>query len=51
MLGFKLFKTAAIIIAWIALMRQTPNLLCNLARLRLRNRRAAAVWRAVLAAR
>lgn len=51
MLGFKRFKTAAITIAGIELLRRIRKGQFNLGRLRLRGRRAPAVWDAVLAAR
>ena len=51
MLGFKRFKTAAIAIAGIELLRRIHKGQFNLGRLRLRGRRAPAVWDAVLAAR
>ena len=50
MLGFKRFKTTAIIIAGIELLLQIRKGQFNLSRLRLRDRRAPAVWDAVLAA-
>jgi transposase-like protein len=50
MLGFKWFKTAAITIAGIELMLRIRKGQFNLCRLRLRGRRAPAVWDAVLAA-
>lgn len=50
MLGFKLSKTAAITIAGIELVLRIRNGQFNLARLRLRDRHAPAVWDAVLAA-
>jgi transposase-like protein len=49
MLGFKWFRTAAITIAGIELLRIRKGQF-NLGRLRLRDRRAPAVWDAVLAA-
>ena len=51
MLGFKRFKTAAISIAGIELLRRIHKGQFNLRRLRLRGRRAPAVWETVLAAR
>ncbi|MBW4091504.1 MAG: IS6 family transposase [Proteobacteria bacterium] len=51
MLGFKRFKTAALTIAGIELLRRIRKGQFNLGRLRLRDRRAPAVWDAVLAAR
>jgi len=50
MLGFKRFRTAAITIAGIELLRRIRKDQFNLARLRLRDRRAPAVWETVLAA-
>jgi len=50
MLGFKRFRTAAIVIAGIELLRRIRKEQFNLGRLRLRDRRAPAVWEAVLAA-
>jgi len=50
MLGFKLFKSAAITIAEIELLRRIHKGQFNLGRVRLRDRRASAVWDAVLAA-
>ena len=50
MLGFKRFRTAAITIAGIELLRRIRKDQFNLGRLRLRDRRAPAVWEAVLAA-
>ena len=50
MLGFKRFRTAAIAIAGIELLRQISKGQFNLTRLRLQDRRAPAVWDAVLAA-
>ena len=50
MLGFKRFRTAAITIAGIELLRRISKGQFNLARLRLQDRRAPAVWDAVLAA-
>jgi transposase-like protein len=49
MLGFKQFRTAAITIAGIELLRRISKGQFNLARLRLQDRRAPAVWDAVLA--
>jgi len=51
MLGFKRFRTAAITIAGIELLRRIHKGQFNLGRLRLRARRAPAVWETVLAAR
>ena len=51
MLGFKRFRTAAITIAGIELLRRIHKGHFNLGRLRLRARRAPAVWETVLAAR
>jgi transposase-like protein len=51
MLGFKRFRNAAITIAGIELLRWIRKGQFNLGRLRLRDRRAPAVWSAVLAAR
>ena len=51
MLGFKRFKTAAITIAGIDLMRKIHKDQFNLGKLRLKDRRAPVVWNAVLAAR
>lgn len=51
MLGFKRFRTAAVIVAGIELLRRIRKRQFNLGRLRLRDRRAPAVWDAVLAAR
>ena len=50
MLGFKRFKTAAVPIAGIELLLRIRKGQFNLSRLRLRDRRAPAVWDAVLAA-
>ena len=50
MLGFKRFKTAAIMIAGIELLRRIQKGQFNLGRLRLKDRRAPSVWNAVLAA-
>ncbi|HTW68875.1 MAG TPA: DDE-type integrase/transposase/recombinase [Acetobacteraceae bacterium] len=50
MLGFKWFRTAAITIAGIELLLRIHKGQFNLGRLRLRDRRAPAVWNAVLAA-
>jgi transposase-like protein len=50
MLGFKRFRTAAIVIAGIELLRRICKGQFNLGRLRLKDRRASAVWNAVLAA-
>ena len=51
MLGFKRFRTAAITIAGIELLRRVRKRQFSLGRLRLRGRRAPAIWDAVLAAR
>ena len=51
MLGFKRFRTATIIVAGIELLLRIRKRQFNLSRLRLRDRRAPAVWDAVLAAR
>ena len=51
MLGFKWFKTAAVTIAGIELLRRIHKGQFNLTRLRLKDRRTPAVWNAVLAAR
>lgn len=50
MLGFKRFKTAAITISGIELLRRIRKGQFNLSRLRLRDRRAPPVWEAVMAA-
>jgi transposase-like protein len=50
MLGFKWFRTAAITTAGIELLLRIRKGQFNLGRLRLRDRRAPAVWGAVLAA-
>lgn len=50
MLGFKWFRTAAITIAGIELLRRIHKGQFNLARLRLKDRNTSAVWNAVLAA-
>jgi len=50
MLGFKQFRTAAIVIAGIELLRRIGKGQFNLGRLRLKDRRAPAVWKAVLSA-
>jgi hypothetical protein len=50
MLGFKRFRTAAITIAGIELLRRISKGQFNLARLPLQDRRAPAVWDAVLTA-
>jgi hypothetical protein len=50
MLGFKWFRTAAITIAGIELLRRAHKGQFNLGRLRLTDRSASAVWNAVLAA-
>jgi len=49
MLGFKRFKTAALTIAAIELLLRIRKGQFNLSRLLLRDRRAPAVWDAVLA--
>ena len=51
MLGFKWFKTAAVTIAGIELLRRIHKGQFNLGRLRLKDRSTPAVWDAVLAAR
>jgi transposase, IS6 family len=51
MLGLKWFKTAAVTIAGLELLRRIHKGQFNLARLRLKDRRTPAVWNAVLAAR
>ena len=51
MLGFKRFKTAAVTIAGIELLRRIHKGQFNLGRLRLKDRSTPAVWDAVLAAR
>jgi IS6 family transposase len=50
MLGFKWFKTAAVALAGIELLLRIRKRQFNLSCLRLRDRRAPAVWDAVLAA-
>ena len=50
MLGFKWFRTAAITIAGIELLRRIHKGQFDLGRLRLKERSAPAVWNAVLAA-
>ena len=50
MLGLKRFKTAAIVIAGIELLRRIHKAQFNLGRLRLKDRSTPAVWNAVLAA-
>jgi transposase-like protein len=50
MLGFKRFKTAAVTIAGIELLRRISKGQFNLGRLRLKDRSTPAVWNAVLAA-
>jgi len=50
MLGFKWFRTAAIVIAGIELLRRIHKGQFNLGRLRLKDRSTPAVWDAVLAA-
>ena len=51
MLGFKWFRTAAITIAGIGLLRRIHKGQFNLGRLRLKDTSTPAVWDAVLAAR
>jgi len=51
MLGFKWFRTAAVTIAGIELLRRIHKGQFNLGRLRLKDRSTPAVWNAVLAAR
>jgi transposase-like protein len=51
MLGFKWFRTAAVTIAGIELLRRIHKGQFNLGRLRLKDRSAPALWSAVLAAR
>jgi transposase-like protein len=48
--GFKWFRTAAIVIAGIELVRRIHKGQFNLARLRLKDRSMPAIWNAVLAA-
>ena len=50
MLGFKRFRTAAVTIAGIELLRRIRKGQFNLRRLRLNGRGAPAIWNAVLAA-
>ena len=50
MLGFKRFKTAAITIAGIELLRRIHKGQFNLGRLHLKDRSTPAIWNAVLAA-
>ena len=50
MLGFKRFGTAAIAIAGVELLHRIRKGQFNLGRLRLKGRRAPAIWEAVLAA-
>ena len=50
MLGFKWFRTAAVTIAGIELLRRIHKGQFNLGRLRLKDRSTAAVWNAVLSA-
>jgi transposase-like protein len=50
MLGFKEFKTAAITLAGIELMRRIHKRQFDLSRLRLKDRTAPPIWNAVLAA-
>ncbi len=50
MLGFKQFRTAAIIIAGIELLPRIGKGQFNLGRLCLKDRRAPVVWKAVLSA-
>ena len=51
MLGFKRFKTAAVTIASIELLRPIHKGQFNLGRLRLKDRSAPVVWDGVVAAR
>ncbi|MPW11102.1 DDE-type integrase/transposase/recombinase, partial [Paraburkholderia sp. CNPSo 3155] len=51
MLGFKLFGNAAVTISGVELMHRIRNGQFNLARLRLKDTTAPAVWNAVLLAR
>jgi transposase-like protein len=51
MLGFKWFRTAAITIAGIELLRRIHKGQFNLGRLRLKDTSTPAVWDAVIAAR
>ena len=48
MLGFKRFRTAAITIAGVELLRRIPKGQFDLGRLRLKERSVPAVWNAVL---
>ena len=50
MLGFKWFRTAAVTIAGIELLRRIHKGQFNLGRLRLKDRSTTAVWNAVLSA-
>ena len=50
MLGFKRFRTAAIVIAGIELLRRIYKGQCSFGRLRLKDKSVPAVWKAVLAA-
>ena len=50
MLGFKRFRTAAVTIAGIELLRRIHKRQFNLGRLRLKDGSTPAVWNAVLAA-
>jgi transposase-like protein len=50
MLGFKRFRTAAVIIVGIVLLRRIRKGQFNLRRLRLNSRGTPAIWNAVLAA-
>jgi transposase-like protein len=50
MLGFKRFRTAAITIAGVELVRRTHKDQFSIGRLRLEDRSVSAVWNAVLAA-
>ena len=50
MLGFKRFRTAAVTIAGIELLRRIHKGQFNLGRLRLKDRSSPSVWNAVLAA-
>ena len=51
MLGFKRFRTVAVTIAGIELLRRIHKGQFNLGRLRLKDRSTPALWNAVLAAR
>ena len=50
MLGFKRFRTAAVTIAGIELLRRIHKGQFDLSRLRFKDRSASAIWNAVLAA-